>query len=189
MTREQTIALAINQARDLLVTLIGPPDGKLTGDVAKTPERFVKGLVELIDPSPCKFDFTTFESDSDEMVVVSDIPFVTLCAHHVLPFTGVAHVGYVPNGRIAGLSKLARTVTYYSKGLNVQETLGQQIADHLEAHLKPLGVAVILEAEHTCMTIRGIKANGSRTTTSVMRGCFADHNRLARQEFLSIVKK
>ncbi len=182
----------LNQAKfdaiDMLQHLWGDRYDFDEGDLTLTPLRFIKALIELTDQSEADFEFTTFPSASDEIVVVQDIPFVTLCAHHVLPFTGVAHVGYVPNGKIAGLSKLARTVQYYSRGLNVQEGLTGTIADRLEQELDPLGVAVVMKAEHTCMTIRGIKANGSLTTTSVMRGVFEDHDRLARQEFFDLIR-
>jgi len=156
-------------------------------DTNKTPERFVAALHELTTPK--KFDFTMFESTTDEMVVVDNIPFFSLCAHHVLPFIGVAHVAYVPNGKIAGLSKLARSVKWFSAGLQVQEELTSQIAESIEAQLRPQGVGVIMEAEHMCMTTRGVMAPGSKTTTSVMLGCFADHTKLARQEFQSIVQQ
>jgi GTP cyclohydrolase I len=154
-------------------------------DVGKTPERFVKMLWELSTPE--EFEFTTFETTNDEMVIVQDIPFVSLCAHHICPFMGTAHIGYVPSGRLAGLSKIVRTVEYMSKGLWSQEDLTDAISDFLISHLEPLGVAVVLQGEHTCMTIRGVKTSGALTTTSSMAGCFGDHDRLARTEFLSLI--
>jgi GTP cyclohydrolase I len=154
-------------------------------DVAKTPKRFVDMLWELSTPE--EFEFTTFKSNNDEMVIVQDIPFVSLCAHHISPFMGTAHVGYVPQGKLAGLSKLVRTIEYMSKGLWSQEDLTDAISDFLGSHLEPLGVAVVMQAEHTCMTIRGVKTSGALTTTSSMTGCFADHDRLARTEFLSLI--
>jgi GTP cyclohydrolase I len=152
-----------------------------------TPERFVKMLRELTLQDP--FEFTTFESNHDEMIVIKDIDFVSLCAHHIVPFMGKAHIAYVPRGKIAGLSKFARVVASASSDLTVQEDLTGKIADFLEKTLEPLGVAVVMEAEHMCMTIRGIKAPGTKTVTSVMRGVFADHTRMARQEFLQLIKE
>jgi len=164
-----------------------------------TPDRFVRMLRELTTRPDVKWK--TFASDSDEMVVVKDIPFSSLCAHHLVPFTGVAHVGYVPNGRICGLSKLARVVHHFAAGLQVQEELTAQIANYLQrgltwradehecdknhAHREecydrpPIGVAVMMEAEHLCMSLRGVRVHGSTTTTSKMLGCFADHSRLS----------
>ena len=171
-------------AKELLGTIFESTwEGR--SDVAKTPKRFVEMLWELSAPE--EFEFTTFESDNDEMVIVQDIPFVSLCAHHICPFMGVAHIGYVPTNKTAGLSKLVRTVEYMSKGLWSQEDLTDAISDFLISHLDPLGAAVVMQGEHTCMTIRGVKTSGALTTTSSMTGCFADHDRLARTEFLSLI--
>ncbi len=150
-----------------------------------TPNRWVKILDELTTPE--EFEFTMFKSVHDEMIVVSPIPFHSLCAHHVIPFYGEAHVGYIPQGKIAGLSKIARTVKYFSRNLWVQEDLTWTIAEHLEEQLKPKGVAVIMKAEHLCMTMRGVESPGSKTTTSIMRGVFLDPNKQARQEFLELI--
>lgn len=170
-------------AADLVLTIAaGMKDNEHT---SRTPERFVKMLKELTTPKP--FEFTTFESDHDEMIVVSPIPFYSLCSHHVIPFIGTAHVAYVPQGRLAGLSKVARTVQYHMRGLWTQEDLTSTVADYLQDHLHPLGVAVIMKAEHLCMTMRGAQSPGTQTTTSVMRGVFADHTRLARTEFLRLI--
>ncbi len=152
----------------------------------KTPERFLRALTELTHR--VEFDFTTFKSDVDEMVVMRDISFTTLCAHHLFPFMGVAHVAYIPDGRVAGLSKLARTVRYYAKGLSLQETLTADVAARVEAELKPLGVGVVMEAEHLCYTIRGVQAPGTTTITSKMLGVFADHDRTAKAEFLQLIR-
>jgi GTP cyclohydrolase I len=154
-------------------------------DVDRTPQRFVEMLWELATPK--EFEFTTFKTTNDEMVIIQDIPFVSLCAHHICPFMGVAHIGYVPINNTAGLSKIVRTVEYMSKGLWTQEDLTDAISDFLISHLVPLGTAVVMRAEHTCMTIRGVKTSGALTTTSSMTGCFADHDRLARTEFLSLI--
>ena len=122
----------------------------------------------------------------DELVVVRDIPFHALCEHHLLPFTGVAHVGYIPGPRIVGLSKLARVVDMYSRDLQVQERMTAQVANWLEETLQPRGVGIVLEAEHLCMTVRGVRAPGSRTTTSSVRGLLR-HDPRTRAEFFALV--
>ena len=170
-------------AKNLLTSIF--PEMESRDDTEKTPARFVKMLREL--GAKDDFEFTTFGSDSDEMVIVQDIPFVSLCAHHIAPFVGKMHIAYVPNGKIAGLSKFVRAVNYVAKGLWCQEDLTNELVDYLESHLDPIGVGVIAQAEHMCMTIRGVKTHGSLTTTSRMTGCFADHSKLARAEFMSIV--
>lgn len=149
-----------------------------------TPARFVAMLKELTTPTDIKWK-TFPNSGMDEMVIVRDIPFVSLCNHHVIPFIGVAHIGYIPDKLIAGLSKFARVVQHFAERLQVQERLTIQVADYLEENLKPLGVAVMIEAEHMCMTIRGVHAPGTKTITSVMRGRFAEHDRTAKAEFLA----
>ena len=154
-------------------------------DVADTPRRVARMYEELLTPQP--FNPTTFENDAgyDEMVLARDIPFTSLCAHHMLPFTGIAHVGYLPGGRIIGLSKLARVVTFFARNLQVQERLTKQVADWLNTELDPRGVGVVIRAEHQCMTIRGIQASGSTTVTSTMHGLLRD-NLATRQEFLAL---
>jgi GTP cyclohydrolase I len=140
---------------------------------------------ELLTPQ--SFNPTTFANDAayDEMVLARDIPFTSLCAHHMLPFTGIAHVGYLPGERIIGLSKLARVVSYFGRNLQVQERLTKQVADWLNDELQPRGVGVVIRAEHQCMTIRGIQAAGSTTVTSTMHGLLRD-NLATRQEFLAL---
>lgn len=148
-----------------------------------TPERFVAMLRELTTAESPKF--TTFPANKmDQMVIVRDIRFVSLCNHHVVPFIGKADIGYIPKDKIAGLSKFARVVNFFAKSLQVQERLTEQIADFLVEALDPRGVAVVLEAEHLCMTIRGAQAPGTKTYTAVMRGFFNDHDRTAKAEFL-----
>jgi GTP cyclohydrolase I len=154
---------------------------------AGTPERFVRMLCELTTPQ--EFTFTSFPSEGDEMIVMKDIPFVSVCNHHVIPFVGKAWVGYVPNGNIVGLSKLARTVQFYARRLQVQERLTEQIAQRIEQELRPLGVAVLLEAEHFCMTVRGVQTPGTTTITSKMTGVYADHSKTAKAEFLGLIGK
>ncbi len=154
--------------------------------LAETPRRVARMYDEILTAKP--FESTTFPNDGeyDELVVVRNIPFHSLCEHHLLPFTGVAHVGYIPGPRIIGLSKLARVVDMYSRELQVQERMTAQIANWLEDALQPRGVGIVLEAEHLCMTVRGVRAPGSRTTTSSVRGLLRNDPR-TRAEFLSLV--
>jgi GTP cyclohydrolase I len=154
--------------------------------LAETPGRVARMYEEILSAKP--FESTTFPNDGayDELVVVRDIPFHALCEHHLLPFTGVAHVGYIPGPRIVGLSKLARVVDMYSRELQVQERMTAQVANWLEDTLQPRGVGVVLEAEHLCMTVRGVRAPGSRTTTSAVRGMLR-HDPRTRTEFFALV--
>lgn len=153
--------------------------------LADTPRRVVRMYEELLTPRP--FNPTTFPNDAgyDEMVLVRDIRFTSLCAHHLLPFSGIAHVGYLPGERIVGLSKLARVVNHFAHGLQVQERLTKQVADWLNDELQPRGVGVVLRAEHQCMTIRGVQAAGSTTVTSTMHGLLRT-NTASRDEFLAL---
>jgi GTP cyclohydrolase I len=131
---------------------------------------------------------TTFPNDEgyDELVLTRDIPFQSLCEHHLMPFVGVAHVGYLPGSRILGLSKLARVVEHFSRRLQVQERLTSQVAAWLDEHLNPKGVGVVMEAEHQCMSLRGVRANGSHTVTSALHGHIR-HDARTRSEFLTLV--
>jgi GTP cyclohydrolase I len=140
---------------------------------------------ELLTPPP--FTATTFPNDGgyDELVVATGIPFHSLCEHHFLPFTGIAHVGYLPGDRIVGLSKLARVVEHFARLPQVQERLTTQIAGWLDAQLAPKGVGVVLEAEHLCMSLRGVQKPGARTVTSALHGVVRDDPR-TRQEFLAL---
>jgi GTP cyclohydrolase I len=151
----------------------------------ETPARVARMYQELLTPHT--FNATTFENDGgyDELVLAKDIPFTSLCEHHLLPFHGVAHVGYLPDARILGLSKLVRLVDFYSRSLQVQERLTKEIADWLQTELDPRGVGVVLEAEHQCMTIRGVQAHGTRTVTSTMYGLLRE-NVASREEFLRL---
>jgi GTP cyclohydrolase I len=150
-----------------------------------TPRRVAATFDELLSPRP--FSVTTFPNDEgyDELVIARDIPFHSLCQHHLLPFKGVAHVAYLPGERILGLSKLARVVELFARRLQVQERLTKQIADWLEHHLHPKGVGVVVEAEHLCMTLRGVQATGSRTVTSSLHGLLRDDPG-SRAEFLAL---
>lgn len=156
----------------------------------ETPKRFLKMIQDLTTPD--EFEFTVFDNDlrKDAMVVIKDIPFVSLCAHHLIPFSGLAHIGYIPTGKIAGLSKFPRAVKYWSKGLWTQEDLTDAIAHYLWDMLEePLGLGIVMEAEHMCLTIRGVQAPGVKTITSTMLGVFLDAEKQARPEFFRHVDK
>jgi GTP cyclohydrolase IA len=152
----------------------------------ETPRRVAAAYGELLTPMP--FNPTTFPNEEryDELVLVEGIPFQSLCMHHLLPFHGVAHVAYLPGDRLIGLSKLARVVELFARDLQLQERLATQIADWLEATLRPRGVGVVLEAEHLCMSLRGVQKPGARTVTSALRGGVKDDPR-TRAEFLSLI--
>jgi GTP cyclohydrolase I len=169
-------------ARDLLVALGADLDDESLGE---TPRRMAAAYAELLTPEP--FEATTFPNDGayDELVVVRDIPFHSLCEHHLLPFVGVAHVGYIPGERIVGLSKLARVVDLYARRLQVQERLTTQVARWLCDTLEPRGVGVVIEAEHLCMSLRGVQKPGAQTITSALHGTVRDDPR-TRQEFLAL---
>jgi GTP cyclohydrolase I len=150
-----------------------------------TPGRMARAYAELFTPRP--FNLTTFPNDEgyDELVLARAIPVRSVCEHHLLPFTGIAHVGYLPGRRILGLSKLARIVEHFASRPQVQERLTKQVADWLYAHLRPQGAGVVIVAEHTCMTLRGVQAAGSRTVTSTLLGTLREDPR-SRQEFFAL---
>ncbi|MBV9197518.1 MAG: GTP cyclohydrolase I FolE [Solirubrobacterales bacterium] len=154
----------------------------------ETPRRVAASFAELV--TPAELGATLFPNDGcyDELVVVRDIPFHTLCMHHLLPFHGRAHVAYLTGETIIGISKLARVVEAFSRDLQLQERLTVQIADWLEQELAPRGVGVVLSAEHLCMTVRGVRKPGARTVTSALRGRLRTDSR-TRQEFLSLVER
>jgi GTP cyclohydrolase I len=152
-----------------------------------TPKRFVQMLRELTTPD--KFEFTTFPATSRDMVVIKQVPVISVCAHHIIPFRGYAQVGYIPEQTVAGLSKIPRLVKALSKGLSVQEELTAEIAEQLTKHLGTEHVAVVMECEHLCMTIRGVQAPGTTTYTATMRGHFGEHDRTAKDEFLRAIGK
>lgn len=152
--------------------------------VARMYEEVFGGLAE--DP---KKHIKTFNTGNDEMVVVRDIPLYSMCEHHLLPFVGKAHIAYIPgDGTVIGLSKLARIVNCFAKRPQLQERLTADIADFLEQNLNPLGVAVVIEAEHLCMTMRGVKASGAETCTSALRGIMRSDSR-TRAEALKLLEK
>jgi GTP cyclohydrolase I len=169
-------------ARDLLRAVGADVDAEA---LEETPRRVADAYAELLTPQP--FRATTFPNDDgyDELVVARAIPFHSLCMHHLLPFHGVAHIGYLPGERIIGLSKLGRIVEYFGRDLQIQERLTTQIADWLQRELEPKGVGVVLEAEHLCMSLRGVQTLGAKTVTSALRGLVRD-DAPTRQEFLAL---
>jgi GTP cyclohydrolase I len=176
------LAAAEQAARDLLRAIGADLDAP---ELMQTPRRVAASFAELV--TPADFEATLFPNEGyDELVLVRDIPFQTLCMHHLLPFHGDAHVAYLPGDTIVGISKLARVVEAFARDLQLQERMTQQIADWLEQELAPRGVGVVLSAEHMCMTIRGVRKPGARTVTSAVRGALRDDPR-TRQELFSLV--
>jgi GTP cyclohydrolase I len=169
---------------DLLVALGQDPTAEHLQD---TPRRVAAAYSELLTPR--SFNLTTFPNDEgyDELVLARDIPVHSLCQHHLLPFSGVVHVAYLPGERILGLSKLARVVELFARDLQVQERLTKQVADWLQLRLQPKGVGVVIEAEHLCMSLRGVRARGSSTVTSALHGLLRDDPR-SRAEFFSLAR-
>ena len=178
------LATAEAAATEMLAALGLPIDSE---DMFETPRRLVHAYAEMLTPP--EFDSTTFDNAAgyDELVLVSDIPVHSLCEHHLLPFTGVAHVAYLPGDRIVGLSKLGRVVESFARRLQVQERMTVQIADWVEEFLQPRGVGVVLEAEHLCMSLRGVQKPGTVTVTSALHGLVRDDAR-TRQEFLAFTR-
>jgi GTP cyclohydrolase IA len=172
-------------AAELLRALGAGVDAEALGE---TPRRVADAYAELLTPQP--FRATTFPNDDgyDELIVARSIPFHSLCMHHLLPFHGVAHIGYLPGERIIGLSKLGRVVEYFSRDLQIQERLTTQVAGWLQRELEPKGVGVVLEAEHLCMSLRGVQKLGAKTVTSALRGVVRDDAR-TRQEFLALTTR
>lgn len=180
----------IKAAVTAIIEAIGD-DPKREG-LVDTPQRLAEMYAELfsgIHMDATEILATGFSAGHHEMVIVRDIPFYSMCEHHLLPFYGVVHIGYIPNaaGWVVGVSKLARVVEIYSRRLQLQERMTKQIADVIMQSLKPDGVAVVIQAEHLCMTMRGIKKPGSNVITSAMRGIFEKRS-VTRAEFLSLVQ-
>ena len=173
---------------DLLVKIGEDPTRE---GLVKTPERverswkfLTRGYTQDIN---AVVNGALFEAESDDMVIVKDIEFFSMCEHHLLPFFGRCHVGYIPRGKIIGVSKVARIVDMFSRRLQVQERLTTQIRDCIQETLQPLGVAVVIEASHTCMTLRGVQKANAVTTTSAFSGIFLKDER-TRNEFLNLIK-
>ena len=183
-----TIVKAAEAFQNLLGVLGEDPE---RDGLQETPFRFIKALAEHTvgyREDPAQHLTKTFDVEHNDIVLVKDIPFNSLCEHHLAPFVGKVHIAYIPSDKITGLSKFGRTVEGYAKRLQVQERLTQQIADAIQDTLNPQAVAVIIEAEHTCMSGRGIKKHGATTVTSTMRGLFKE-NATARGEVLSLLNK
>lgn len=184
------MAVALGRILELTCSLEQDEHGK------DTPKRFLEALQELTQCGGLEDDedhellcmkWKTFIAESQDMIVIRDIPFVSLCNHHLALFKGTAHIGYVPEKQMAGLSKFGRVVKHFARQLQVQERLTANIADYLDKKLEAKGVAVVMSAEHTCMTIRGTRAHGASTITSSMRGVFAEHTRTAKSEFMQLI--
>ena len=177
------LAAAEEAARDLL-TALGLPVHR--DEMLETPRRMAHALAEMTTVPA--YDCTTFANteEYDEMVLVHDIPVRSVCEHHVLPFVGVAHIGYLPSERILGLSKFARVVDFFAHRPQTQERLTKQVAEHLQEQLDPRGVGVVVEAEHMCMSLRGVRAVGARTVTSALLGTLREPS--SRSEFLSLAR-
>ena len=185
------------QFRDELTALVRTLLAELGEDPARegltdTPERVARSLRHLTEgyglEAADAIGDALFEQEYDEMVLVRDIQFYSLCEHHLLPFFGVAHVAYQPAGRVVGLSKLPRLVDVYAHRLQFQERLTRQVAEGLDRVTRPLGVAVVLEARHLCMEMRGVEKVGGQTVTSCMLGCFREDAR-TRSEFLDLIRR
>jgi GTP cyclohydrolase I len=172
--------------REILLAVGENPDRE---GLKKTPSRVARMYAEVFKglyQDPDKVFATSFAEKYNEMVLLKDIPMHSMCEHHLLPFIGLAHVAYIPNGRVAGLSKLARVVDLFARRPQVQERLTEQIADFIETRLETRGVAVVIEATHACMTIRGVRKPGARMVTSAMRGFFLTDPR-SRHEVLALI--
>ena len=173
--------------REILLAVGEDPDRE---GLLETPDRVARMYAELfsgLNKDPRQLLQKTFTQKYDEMVLVKDITFASVCEHHLLPFTGIAHVGYIPRGRIVGLSKLARLVEGYARRPQVQERLTSEVADAMMDELQPDGCGVVVEAVHTCMTIRGIEKAGATMVTSAMRGGFRNRPE-TRAEFMTILR-
>jgi len=184
---EFDFARAEAAVRDLLVAVGEDPDRE---GLRETPARVARAYAELLGGMRMSAEdvlTTTFDLGHDEMILVRDIELWSICEHHLVPFTGVAHIGYIPNesGRITGLSKLARLVDVYARRPQVQERLTTQVADSLMSILEARGAIVVVEAEHLCMTMRGVRKPGSKTVTSAVRGSM--HNAATRSEAMSLI--
>jgi GTP cyclohydrolase I len=172
--------------REILFAIGENPDRE---GLKNTPARVARMYAEVFEgltQDPDEVFSTSFGEKYNEIVLLKDIPLQSMCEHHLLPFTGIAHVAYIPDGRVAGLSKLARVVDLFAKRPQVQERLTEQIADFIDDRLETRGVAVVLEATHSCMTLRGVKKPGARMVTSAMRGEFLSDAR-SRHEVLTLI--
>jgi GTP cyclohydrolase I len=174
---------AAERAAADMLTALGLPLGR--EEMRETPGRMARAYAEMLTVRP--FELATFPNteEYDEVVLVEDIPVRSICEHHLLPFVGVAHIGYLPGERVLGLSKFARVVDFFAQRPQTQERLTKQVAEHLQQQLTPRGVGVVVEAEHTCMTLRGVRAAGTQTVTSALFGSLRD-DPASRAEFLAL---
>jgi GTP cyclohydrolase I len=180
---QEKIAAAV---RMMLEAIGEDPEREGLRDTATRVAKMYADIFQGLYENPRDHLTVLFDEQHDEMVVVKDVPFYSMCEHHLLPFQGRAHVGYIPRGKVVGLSKIVRVVEAFARRPQVQERLTSQIADLLMDALDAQGVAVVVEASHTCMTMRGVKKPGSNVVTSAMRGAFKD-NQATRSEFMSLV--
>jgi GTP cyclohydrolase I len=186
-TKSQTMEYPINSPewhfQQILINLGEDPTRE---GLVDTPKRYIKFMKEFLCPK--SFNFTCFDAEgTDEMILQTNIPFYSLCEHHTAPFFGVAHIAYIPDKKIVGLSKLARTVDLYANQFQNQERITTQIAEKIQKELNPKGVAVSLKAQHLCMCMRGVKKHDTWTVTSKMLGAFKEDDK-ARNEFLNLIK-
>lgn len=172
--------------RTILEAVGEDPDRPGLRDTPARVARMYREMFSGLHLDPSRHLETVFPEQYDEMVLIRNIPFTSMCEHHLLPFTGVAHVAYIPDGKVTGLSKIARVVEEISRRPQVQERMTQEIADLIDEHLETTGVAVVVSAEHSCMAIRGIRKQGTTTVTSALRGIFKS-NQSTRAEFMSLV--
>jgi GTP cyclohydrolase I len=172
--------------RNILEAVGEDPDRPGLQDTPARVARMYREMFSGLHVDPARHMEVVFPETYDEMVLIRDIPFTSMCEHHLLPFSGVAHVAYIPDGKVTGLSKIARVVEEISRRPQVQERMTQEIADLINAHLETTGVAVVVSAEHSCMAIRGIRKQGSTTVTSALRGIFKT-NESTRAEFMSLI--
>ncbi|OCA90936.1 GTP cyclohydrolase I FolE [Bacillus sp. FJAT-27225] len=180
----------IEEAVRMILEAIGEdPDREGLLDTPKRVAKMYEEIFSGMNQDPREYFETIFGEEHEELVLVKDIPFYSMCEHHLVPFFGTAHVAYIPrNGRVTGLSKLARAVEAVAKRPQLQERITSEVANSIMQTLKPYGVMVVVEAEHMCMTMRGVKKPGSKTVTSAVRGIF-NENAIARSEVLALIKE
>jgi len=179
----------IERAVRMILEAVGEePDRPGLLDTPRRVARMYREMFSGLHQDPARHLRVTFAESYDEVVLVRDIPFTSMCEHHLLPFTGVAHVAYVPDGQVTGLSKLARVVEEVARRPQVQERMTQQVADMMETELQSAGVAVVMQAEHSCMSMRGVRKHGTSTVTSALRGIFKD-NQSSRAEVMSLINQ
>ena len=184
-TKSQTMEYPLNSPEQHFQEILKALGEDTTREgLQETPKRYIKFLREFLEPK--EFNFTSFDAEgTDEMIIQTNIPFYSLCEHHTAPFFGVANVAYIPDKKIVGLSKLARTVDLYANRFQNQERITNQVAERIQKELNPVGVAVSLTAQHLCMCMRGVKKHDTWTTTTKLLGAFKEQS--SKQEFLSYI--